>query len=59
MNSLRLCGGSAAITATLATKRTFIWRSLWLPPVASPMTAQASLPAAASLARDGRFSILR
>ena len=28
MNSLRLCGGSAVTTATLATKRTFMWRSL-------------------------------
>ena len=28
MNSLRLCGGSAATTATLAMKRTFMWRSL-------------------------------
>src|SRR5512135_2172831 len=28
MNNLRLCGGSAATTATLAMNRTFMWHSL-------------------------------
>ena len=28
MNSLRLCGGSAVTTATLAMKRTFMWHNL-------------------------------